>query len=259
MIRMSPSTCSVSFASALMLSFPSAFVTTVSKWSDSSGRTSPPSLDHRLGIDAGVPEVEVAASRELGHGLAVRGRTARPPTVPMSLVEPRERPASTKLVARRFTSHSNGPGLVSSKSLMSKTIARSGAANPPKFARCASPQALDLQSRSGGRAEIGRHDDRGAAVERERRREHPMMTNLDKISNPCLLLGSKQGHGIRSSVSRRPGGVAGAGDRASCCPADGDAFLDAQHRDRFDGRGVRCGVAVHRHRHIRALQAREPA
>ena len=53
----------------------------------------------------------------------------------------RERPAISKLAARRLTSHSNGPVLVSSKSLMSKIRARSGAANAPKFERWASPHA----------------------------------------------------------------------------------------------------------------------
>jgi hypothetical protein len=33
-----------------------------------------------------------------------------------------------KLAARRFTSHSKGPGSVSSKSLTSKTVCRSGEA-----------------------------------------------------------------------------------------------------------------------------------
>jgi hypothetical protein len=38
------------------------------------------------------------------------------------------RPATTRLAARRFTSHSQGPGSVSSKSLTSKSRVRSGEA-----------------------------------------------------------------------------------------------------------------------------------
>jgi hypothetical protein len=45
------------------------------------------------------------------------------------------------LAASRFTSHSNGPGQVSSKSLQSKTRRRSGAEKTPKFERWASPQS----------------------------------------------------------------------------------------------------------------------
>ena len=50
------------------------------------------------------------------------------------------RPATSMLAASRFTSHSQGPGRVSSKSFTSKTKARSGEAKPPKLSRWASPQ-----------------------------------------------------------------------------------------------------------------------
>ena len=56
-------------------------------------------------------------------------------------VNPRSRPAITVLAARRFTSHSHGPGRVSSKSLIEKTTLRSGEAKPPKLPRWASPQS----------------------------------------------------------------------------------------------------------------------
>ena len=48
---------------------------------------------------------------------------------------------ASRLAASRFTSHSHGPGMVSSKSLMSKIIWRSGVAKSPKLERCASPQS----------------------------------------------------------------------------------------------------------------------
>ena len=60
---------------------------------------------------------------------------------PVFAVNSRDRAAISKLAARRLMSHSNGPGAVSSKSLMSNTIWRSGDAKPPKFARWASPTA----------------------------------------------------------------------------------------------------------------------
>ena len=53
--------------------------------------------------------------------------------------KPLSRPTIAKLADRRFRSHSHGPGVVSSKSLMSKTRIRSGEPNVPKFERCASP------------------------------------------------------------------------------------------------------------------------
>ena len=59
----------------------------------------------------------------------------------VSCWRPRSRPARTNEAARRKTSHSKGPGFVSSKSLMSKMTLRSGAANMPKFDRWASPHS----------------------------------------------------------------------------------------------------------------------
>jgi hypothetical protein len=55
------------------------------------------------------------------------------------LEKPRSRAAITKLAASRFTSHSHGPGNVSSKSLQSNTRLRSGEPKMPKLERCASP------------------------------------------------------------------------------------------------------------------------
>ena len=54
---------------------------------------------------------------------------------------PLSRPATARLAASRLTSHSNGPGSVSSKSLTSNTSRREGEANAPKLARCASPHS----------------------------------------------------------------------------------------------------------------------
>ena len=53
---------------------------------------------------------------------------------------PFSRAATATLAASRFTSQSNEAGSVSSKSFTSNTSRRSGAANMPKFSRCASPQ-----------------------------------------------------------------------------------------------------------------------
>ena len=58
-----------------------------------------------------------------------------------ALVNPLLRAAIVKLAAMRFTSYSNGPGSVSSKSFTSNSSCRSGEANAPKFDRWASPQS----------------------------------------------------------------------------------------------------------------------
>jgi len=63
--------------------------------------------------------------------------------------KPRSRPMISKLAASRFTSHSHGPGRVSSKSLMSNIICRSGVPNRPKFDRWASPHNCTVTPLTG--------------------------------------------------------------------------------------------------------------
>ena len=83
--------------------------------------------------------------RHLGKGahlraVALDALSPRPRCAEPSLW-PDSRPASTSDAAMRFRSHSKGPRMVSSKSLMSKTRRPSGAANAPRLRTCASPQS----------------------------------------------------------------------------------------------------------------------
>ena len=59
-------------------------------------------------------------------------------------LKPFSRAATSRLAASRFTSHSQGAGRVSSKSLTSNTSLRSGEPKMPKLDRCASPQACTM-------------------------------------------------------------------------------------------------------------------
>ena len=59
------------------------------------------------------------------------------------------RAATTRLAAKRLTSHSNGPGRVSSKSRRSNDRFRSGVAHRPKFRTCASPHNWTISPLSG--------------------------------------------------------------------------------------------------------------
>ena len=70
------------------------------------------------------------------------------PRVP-ALENPLLRAAIAKLAAIRFTSYSNGPGSVSSKSFRSNTSRRSGEANTPKFDRWASPHSCASSPATG--------------------------------------------------------------------------------------------------------------
>ncbi len=63
--------------------------------------------------------------------------------------KPFARPAMTRLAESRLTSHSQGPGSVSSKSLMSNINCRSGEASSRKFSRCASPHSWAVSPERG--------------------------------------------------------------------------------------------------------------
>ena len=103
--------------------------------------------------------------------------------------KPRSRPATAKLATSRLTSHSNGPGSVSSKSLMLKIRRRSGAPKTPKFDRWASPHSCTCSPVRAAAREIGRHQVRGAAVERERRHQHPPVADRNELGHAgCGLL-----------------------------------------------------------------------
>ena len=159
---------------------------------------------------------------KLRHRLAVgarHGQVDRPPLLCAS--KPRSRPATAKLATRRLTSHSNGPGSVSSKSLMSKTSRRSGAAKAPKLERCASPQSWTCSPVRGAVGEIGRHQVGGAAEERERRDEHPPVADRHQLRHarrsPAPRAGRPGRAGRRPAPTRRA--PSAAPRPAPPCPA----------------------------------------
>ena len=141
MIRACPSTTWVSFENAAMLSFVRAFASVFFV----------PLTTFDVNCE---PYSFSAASRSrwayhtsrfaIPAKLAIAVRYA--PTVSSTIRscafarKPLSRAAINMLAASRLTSHSHGPGSVSSKSLTSKTSRRSGEAKAPKFDRCASPQ-----------------------------------------------------------------------------------------------------------------------
>jgi hypothetical protein len=141
-MRRLPSTLSTSFEKARSLSFARALATLRTK----ALRCLPPTaVAQRAAIESASScwyqdsRLPIPASRRIvwrysREAAATIRRRSRP-------ANPRSRPASEKLAASRFRSHSQGPGSVSSKSLRSNTSRRSGEAKAPKFERWASPQS----------------------------------------------------------------------------------------------------------------------
>ena len=113
--------------------------------------------------------------------------------------------AISRLAARRFTSHSQGPGSVSSKSLISRISSRSGEAKPPKFARCASPHNWAYNPVLGHGRQVRRHDRRRPAVESEGRSQHAPIADGYQLRDTRGSLRFKQVNRVRSISRRCPG------------------------------------------------------
>ena len=117
---------------------------------------------------------------------------------------PSSRPATTRLAARRLRSNSNGPGMVSSKSLMSKSKARSGEANSPKFERCASPQSWTVMPEFGPAERSDAIGKCRAAIEGERRDRHPAIADRHEILQARGRLALQQLDRVDAIRIRRP-------------------------------------------------------
>ena len=150
MIRGWPSTTRVSLATACMLSLVRALATPASnalRWRAficelSSARASSTSTRAYQTSRLSIPAKSRIACRYRATVAATISRRCLPGN-------PLPRAATSRLAASRLTSHSHGPGSVSSKSLTSKTRRRSGEPNTPKLDRCASPQACTASPDTG--------------------------------------------------------------------------------------------------------------
>ena len=92
------------------------------------GFIAPDRWDQFFDINARIPNIQAVHFAEFRHVFAIRAHAGEATSREQSSLKPLSRQARTKLVARRFTSHSQGAGSVSSRSLMSKITRRSGVA-----------------------------------------------------------------------------------------------------------------------------------
>ena len=106
-------------------------------------------------------------------------------------VKPLSRPATTKLAASRFTSHSKGPRMVSSKSLMSKTrTLRRGVRAKVRQVRIAAQLSVQTRRRRG--SQVGGHHQRCPSIESEGRHQHPAVPDRHQFRDPGLVLAEQQ-------------------------------------------------------------------
>ena len=87
----------------------------------------------------------------------------------------------------------------------------------------------DPRTRCAG--EVGRHDERGSPIERERRHEHAAIADRDQLRHPAHGLLLQQRHRVRSVRSGREACMARSGHLASRCLAPRHALLHGQVGD----------------------------
>jgi hypothetical protein len=92
-------------------------------------------------VEARIPDGEDRLGGEVLHSCAVALHCSQRGSAGLLLGEFVVPSGYDEVAASRLTSHSNGPGSVSSKSLMSNTNRRSGDAYAPKLDKCASPHS----------------------------------------------------------------------------------------------------------------------
>ena len=69
---------------------------------------------------------------------------------------------------------------------------------------------LHVQTRTGGAREVGRHEQRGASVERERRHEHAPIADRHEFGDPRRRLTLEQRDGVGASRAADEHGVRGS-------------------------------------------------
>ncbi len=141
-MRSSPSTRWVRRSRARMLSFARALEMLFSKVSVSPFAASEPSRRRIISVSARAYQTSTWRMR----AKSLIARRYEPTVLATRLLRtssrsPRWRAAIATLAASRLTSHSHGPGRLSSKWFTLKTSERSGVAKNPKFDRWASPQS----------------------------------------------------------------------------------------------------------------------
>ena len=119
-----------------------------------------------------------------------------------ALEKPLLRAPIVKLAARRFTSYSNGPGSVSSKSFRSNRSVPLGRGEHAEVRQVGVAAELDGQTGGRGVREIGGHDLRRAAVEGERRDHHPPVPDRHQVGLAGEVLLLEQPHRVRARGGR---------------------------------------------------------
>ena len=162
---------------------------------------------HLLHVDPGVPDVEEAHRRRVGHRRAIglrggaRGRTLVLP--PVAVVARRDDEARDE--ALDVPLERRGERLVEVVEVEDEPAVRRGEHPEVREVRVAA--ALHAQAGGRGLCEVARHDRGAAPVERERRDDHPPVADRDEVRHARLVLSLEDADGVGAVGRRVPDGV----------------------------------------------------
>ena len=141
-----------------------------------------------VGVEARVPEVEIAHLRELAHRLPVRAAHGRHGAAPVAGAEPRVARCHRDAGAEPLQVPLPRPreGLVEVVQVEDELPVRRGEAAEVRQVGV----AAELRGEPGARGlgQVRRHDRRAAAEEGERRRGHPRVPNRKQLRHARLAL-----------------------------------------------------------------------
>ena len=177
---------------------------------------------HLVHVQVGVPDGEIALSREPGHRLAIAGGGGEhdlpsllraEPVVAAGYRQARRQPLHVPLERSRM-------GLVEVVDVEGQPPLRGG--EDAEVAHVRVPAQLHVQPGVLRARQVGRHDQRAASVERERRRDHAPVPDRDELGHPRDRLALQQRDRVGPAVGRELGlrleGSSSAREPSGCGP-----------------------------------------
>ena len=162
----------------------------------------------RVTVDVVVPDVESPHLRGAAHDRAI-GRDRRDDDVAsVRTAEAELAPADLEAGGKPLHVPLPGPGKRLVEVVDVEQQLPLGRREDPEVREVGVAAELNGDARARGRREIGRHDQRRAAEEGERRREHPAMTHRDELLDPIRALLLEQRNRVGPIVRRLPRAVA---------------------------------------------------
>ena len=201
-------------------------------------------LEQRLNLDVGVPDIEVAHRSGLlhprpvfiGHRQHDRAPLRRSePAVPAGDLKARGQPLHIPLPRARQR-------LVEIVDVEHQLPLRGG--ENPEVRQVRVTADLDRQpgARRGG--QVGGHDQRGTPVERERRHQHPAITDRNQLRNPAHPLLLQQPDRVGTGDRRLPTAMAGPRNLITRRLPPGHTLLRSQMRNLTSDASTRCGSSA---------------